>query len=188
MNLFLRLLSPTVSICGGLSVVKKLMKKVNNLLFKWISMNQQRNGSDTFFLAGTCVIGRHTKSGLKSPGSHPSWFTRSKSGFFGPSVQRSSSCTLGKVFLNISACGGQYGRLPGNCSSPPTRCYLVREAGADGGLDALVQIRVSKDQGRVFAPQLQRELFTVGGAELRYEPSRRRGAGEGDERNLRVAD
>lgn len=75
-----------------------------------------------------------------------------------------------------------------NHSSQVTTSYLVREAGADGGLDALVQVRVSKNQGRVFAPQLQRELLTVRGAELRYNPSRRRGAGEGDEGNVRMAD
>lgn len=66
--------------------------------------------------------------------------------------------------------------------------YLVWEAGADGGLDDLVQVRVSKNQGRVFTPQLQRELLTVGGAQLRYDPSRRRGAREGDEGNLWMAD
>lgn len=66
--------------------------------------------------------------------------------------------------------------------------HLVREARASHVLDALVQVRISEDNRRVFAPQLQRELLKVGGAALCDEPGGRRGAGEGHQRDVRMAD
>lgn len=66
--------------------------------------------------------------------------------------------------------------------------HLVGEARANGVLDALVQVGISEDNRGVFAPQLQGELLKVGGAALCDEPGGGRGAGEGHQRDVRMAD
>lgn len=65
--------------------------------------------------------------------------------------------------------------------------YLVGEAGANRGLDALIQVCISKNNGRVFTSQLQRELLTVGGTPLCDVLGSCRGASEGNQWDVRMA-
>lgn len=65
--------------------------------------------------------------------------------------------------------------------------YLIGEAGANRGLDALVQVCISKNKGRVFTSQLQRELLAVGGAPLCDVLGGSCGASEGDQWDFRMA-
>lgn len=65
--------------------------------------------------------------------------------------------------------------------------HLIGEAGANCGLYALVQVCISKNNGRVFTTQLQWELLTVGGTTLCDTLSSCRGTSEGDQWDVRVA-
>lgn len=66
------------------------------------------------------------------------------------------------------------------------RTYLVGKAGPDSCRNALGQVGIFKDDGRILAPQLQRELLAVGGAQLRDALGGGLAPSEGDEGHLWV--
>lgn len=65
--------------------------------------------------------------------------------------------------------------------------YLVGEAGADGGLNALVHVCISKNNSRVFPSKFQGQFLAVGGAPLCDALGSWSGTSEGDQWDVRMA-
>ena len=77
-------------------------------------------------------------------------------------------------------------KIKGEEKKKKKRTYLVGKAGSDSCRNALGQVGIFKDNGRILAPQLQRELLAVGGTQLCDALSSGLAPSEGDEGHLWV--